>query len=207
MSGGNVQTGEPPSAGLFLQRFGSEQLQRAGQRGTERLRLEVHPAARPIQQPPAALDLLLQIFLPFACRFELLVGAALLLLVQVGGFDLSCKALRVPVTDAAAQSALDVVVDHLGEAAEFALDGLRLADQHFQHAILGALREHEVVAADLRGRLQLAVDAPVALLDAAGVPGQVEVEQVGAVRLEVQSLAGGVGGDQDAQRIVRRVPR
>ena len=64
--------------------------------------------------------------------------------------------------------------------------------------VLGALREHEVVAADLRCRLQLAVDAPVALLDPAGVPRQVEVEQVGAVCLEVQPLASGVGGDQDA---------
>ena len=61
------------------------------------------------------------------------------------------------------------------------------------------------MAADLGCRLELAVDAAVALLDAAGVPGQVEVEEVGAVRLEVQALARGVGGDQDAQRILGRV--
>ena len=54
------------------------------------------------------------------------------------------------------------------------------------------------MANDLRRGLELAVDAPVALLDAAWVPGQVEVEEIGAVGLEVQPLAGGVGGEQDA---------
>ena len=104
-----------------------------------------------------------------------------------------------------AEPALDVVVDHLREAAELLLDGLGLPDEHLEHAVLDALRQHEVVAADLGGRLELAVDAAVALLDAARVPGQVEVEEVGAVRLEVQALAGGVGGEQDAQRVLGRV--
>ena len=35
------------------------------------------------------------------------------------------------MANVAAQAALHVVVDHLGEAAEFALDGRRLAHQHF----------------------------------------------------------------------------
>ena len=103
------------------------------------------------------------------------------------------------VADAArAEAAFDVVVDHLRQAAQLGLDGLGLADEHLQHAVLGALGQDEVVAAHLGRRLQLAVDAAVALLDAAGVPGQVEVEQVGAVGLEVQPLAGGVGCEQDA---------
>ena len=65
----------------------------------------------------------------------------------------------------------------------------------------------EVVAVDLGVRLELAVDAAVALLHAARVPGHVEVEQVPAVGLEVQALAGGVGGDQDADRVLLRVGR
>ena len=65
--------------------------------------------------------------------------------------------------------------------------------------------KHEVVAAHRRRGLELAVDAPVALLDAARIPGQVEVEEVGAVRLEVESFTGGVGGDQDAQGVSRRI--
>ena len=113
--------------------------------------------------------------------------------------------LGVAVADALAEPALDVVVDHLREAAELPLDRLGLPDEHLEHAVLGPLRQHEVVAAHLVGGLELAVDAAVALLDAAGVPGQVEVEEVGAVGLEVQALARGVGGDQDAQRVLRRV--
>ena len=103
------------------------------------------------------------------------------------------------------EPALDVVVDHLREAAELLLDRLGLPDEHLEHAVLDALGQHEVVAAHLVGRLELAVDAAVALLDAAGVPGQVEMEEVRAVRLEVQALAGGVGGEQDAQRVLRGV--
>ena len=61
------------------------------------------------------------------------------------------------------------------------------------------------MAADLVGRLELAVDAAVALLDPAWVPGQVEVEEVGAVGLEVEAFAGGVGGEQDAQGVLRGV--
>ena len=48
--------------------------------------------------------------------------------------------------------------------------------------------KHEVVAVYLGGRLQLAVDPAVALLDPTGIPWQVEVEQVGAVGLEVKAL-------------------
>ena len=98
-------------------------------------------------------------------------------------FDFVCEALYVPVTDALARTVFDIVVYHLGDAAELALDGLRLPDQHFQHAVLGPLRQREVVTADLRRGVEPAVDAPVALLYPAGLPRQVEVEQVGAVRL------------------------
>jgi HB1, ASXL, restriction endonuclease HTH domain len=55
------------------------------------------------------------------------------------------------------------------------------------------------------GWLELAIDAAVALFDAARVPGQVEMEEVRAMRLEVQALAGRVRGEQDAQRVLRGV--
>ena len=103
------------------------------------------------------------------------------------------------------EAAFDVVVDHLGEAPELALDGLGPLDQHVQNTVLGSLRKHEVVAAHLRRRLQLVVDTSVPLLDASGVPGEVEVEEIGAVGLEVEALAGGVGGDQDAQGVAGQV--
>ena len=124
-------------------------------------------------------------------------GDALAFGVEVCLFDLARQALGVAVADARPQPALDLVVDDLGQAAELALDGLGLADENFEHPVLGALRQDEVVAADLFGRLELAVDAAVALLDAARVPGEIEVEEVGAVGLEVEAFARGVGGEQD----------
>ena len=192
----------------FPQRRGARQLQGAGQGVAERLGRELHPASRAFEQSATSFDLRLQVFLAFAGRFELLGRDALLLPglpVEIRRLDLPREALRVPVADAAAKTPLDVVVDHLGEAAELALDGLGLPHQHFEHAVLFALREHEVVANDLWRGLELAVDAPVALLDPPRVPGQVEVEEVGAVGLEVQPFAGGVGGEQDAQGVARGI--
>ena len=49
--------------------------------------------------------------------------------------------------------------------------------------------QYGAVVADLSQR---------ALFDAARVPGQVEVEQVRAMGLEVQAFAGGVRGQEDA---------
>ena len=40
----------------------------------------------------------------------------------------------------------------------------------FEHAIFGPLGQDEVVATNFFRRLELTVDAPVALLDAAGIP-------------------------------------
>ena len=88
--------------------------------------------------------------------------------------------------------------EHRGGAAELGADALRLLHEHLEYPILGALAVEEVAAEHLAGGLELAVDAAVALVETARVPGQVEVEQIGAVALQVQSLAGGVGGDQDA---------
>ena len=61
------------------------------------------------------------------------------------------------------------------------------------------------MAADALLALELPVDAAVPLLHAAGVPGDVEVEEVGAVVLEVDALAGRVGRDEDAERVVGRL--
>ena len=63
------------------------------------------------------------------------------------------------------------------------------------------------MAVDRCVRLELAVDAAVALFEAAPVPGHVEVEQVPTVSLEVQALAGSVGGDQDTDRLLLRIGR
>ena len=88
---------------------------------------------------------------------------------------------------------LDVIVDDLRETAEFLLDRLGFAHQHFQHAILNALGQDEVMAAHLLGRLQLAIDAAIPLLDPPRIPGQVEMKEVRAVGLEVEPLARSIG--------------
>ena len=107
--------------------------------------------------------------------------------------------------DALGQTALDVVIDDLREAAKLLLDSFRLPDQHLEHPIFDPLREHKIVAVHFRRRLELAVDAAVALLDTARIPGQVEMEEIRTMRLEVQALAGRVGRKQDAQWVLRGV--
>ena len=71
--------------------------------------------------------------------------------------------------------------------------------------VLDALLVEEVVAVDLWLWLQLAVNAAVALLHARGVPRHVEMEQVPAVGLEVQTFTGRIGGDQDADGMFGRL--
>jgi hypothetical protein len=44
----------------------------------------------------------------------------------------------------------------------------------------------------LRGRLQLSIDAAIALLQARGIPGQVDVDQIMTAHLQVDALASSV---------------
>ena len=99
----------------------------------------------------------------------------------------------------------DPLGDHAAGRAELALDDLGLAHQRFEDDVLLALRVLEVAAEDLRRRLQLAVDAAVALLQTRGIPRQVEVHEVEAAGLQVDALARGIGADQDAERLVRGI--
>ncbi len=66
---------------------------------------------------------------------------------------------------------LNVVVENPGKAAKFRFDGLCFSDEHIEHTIFHALGQNKVMAADLVCRLELAVDASIALLDAPGIPG------------------------------------
>src|SRR5262249_21186467 len=166
------------------ERLGAEDLQRARQRVTEGNGFEPGRGPRSFEQSSTALDLGLEVLPPLTGRLKLFLGDALLLGLEVGGLDLAREPLGISVTDALAETALDVVVDHLGETAQLSLDRLGLPDQHLEYPVLRALRQHEVVAAHLGGGLELAVDAAVALLDAPRIPGQVEVKQVRTVRLE-----------------------
>ena len=70
---------------------------------------------------------------------------------EIGAFQLPGETFDVAVTNALlGQTALDVVVDHLGQTAELLLDRLSLAYQDFEHPVLGALGQDEIMAANLR---------------------------------------------------------
>ena len=96
------------------------------------------------------------------------------------------------------------LTDDLSGRAKLLADALGLADERLQDDVLGALLVDEVAAPDLRRRLQLAVDAAVALFEPRRIPGQIDVDEVVAAHLEVDAFARGVGADQDTQRIRRR---
>src|SRR5262249_13719805 len=108
-------------------------------------------------------------------------------------------------TDTAAQHALQTRFDDGGETPELTADDFGLMDEHLQHTVLRPLPVEKVVATDLRLGLELAIDAAVPLLESARVPRHVEVEEVCAVRLEVQPLSRRVGREQNAQRVRIRV--
>ena len=71
------------------------------------------------------------------------------------------------------------------------------------NGFLDALRQDEVVAADLGSGLELAVDPTVALLDPAGIPWQIEVDHHRR-RLEIQALAEHVGGHEERDALGER---
>ncbi len=80
------------------------------------------------------------------------------------------------------------------------LDLPHLAQQHVEHdAVDGVVGAVEQTRLDLGRHLPKAVDAPLALLQPVGVPGQVVVQHGGEVLLQVDAFAQTVGGDQHAQ--------
>ena len=96
---------------------------------------------------------------------------------------------------------LDALGDDVANAAEV-LPHLRdLLDGQAQHVAVAVVLVVEVQAPHLLRGLPMPVDAAVALLHPHGVPGDLVVDEVAAVRLEVEPLAGGIGGEQDAHRV------
>ena len=84
-------------------------------------------------------------------------------------------------------------------------DHFGLAHERIEHNVGFALLVAEVAAEDLLGRLQLAVDAAVALLQARRIPRQIEMNEIGAVGLQVDAFARRIGADEDAQRLLVRI--
>ena len=108
--------------------------------------------------------------------------------------------LRIAQTFAGKQIG-ELIRQHLSRGTQLPMDRLGLLDETLEHSVLGALAIYEIAAPHLRRWLQLTIDAAVALLKLCGIPGQVDVDQVMAARLEVDALARSIRADQDAQRI------
>ncbi len=196
--GKNVAGGLARSGRGLAQRLGPQQVKRAAERVTELGFVEADPAARIVDAVAKGLDLAAQPGLTLTggvLQFGLAGGAFLRVLLQP--FNGGGVGIGVGAADAGAQSLLN----DLGEAAQFEPDGLGLADKRAQHAIFGALRIDEIMAEDLAVGLELAIYAAIALLQPGWIPRQIKMNEVPAVGLEIESLAGSVGGNEDAEGI------
>src|SRR4051794_41308938 len=70
---------------------------------------------------------------------------------------------------------------------------------------LPPLGADEVMDQYLAGGLAVTIDAAVALLEAVGVPRNLRVDEAMAALLQGDALRGGIGGQQDPDRIQGRI--
>ena len=201
MPGGGARWECPHWPARFVSAFGerlsAEQFERTGQRVAERRGLEPGPSTRGIKQAPATLDLRLQVFLALTRCLELFIGDAFLLGVERRLLYLARQLLGVAMPDTLSQTVLDVIVDDFREASELSLYSFSFLNQNLEHSIFDPLRKYEIVAVHFRSWLKFTVNTPVALLDAVWIPGQIEMKQIRAMRLEVQAFPGRIGREQD----------
>jgi hypothetical protein len=144
------------------------------------------------------------------------LGAQLALEAQHGAGLVAAAGAEVGVeADTASEHGfLDLAGDDVAGVAEILADLIDLAgDVHEKLEIAlelagqeartvrasGIALADEVVDVHAGGALAVAVDAAGALLHAAGVPGDLVVDEAGAVVLEVDALGRGVGGEEDAR--------
>ena len=181
--------------------LGAHQRQGTGNRGPEMDLVQANIFLRGLEERTEAINLGAQRGLPLAGRFQLVVDRATLCGIEISGGDGTHQPLNLRAADAGAECSGKLGVDHLRQAAKFPLDRFGLPHQCLEDAIFGTLRVDKVVTVHLRFGLELAINAAVALLQTVGIPGHVKVEQVPAVRLQVQPFAGRVGGNENADRV------
>ena len=196
--------GKPSGPGALGQVLVERELQRRPDHVLDGLRGEVEVAAAFLQRLGEALQVAGEVTGdPELGAADL--GAALDL--DVGG---------LPVGALAEHLLLDLGGDDVAGAAEVLADVSRSSSRRCRGSAARRRGRHggsawrrdrsqpcgdEVVDVHLGGGLAVTVDAAVALLQAIRVPGDLPVQQPVAVVLQVDALAGGVGREQDAQRV------
>jgi hypothetical protein len=128
-------------------------------------------------------DLAAEVVLALTDDFKLLLADFAAFGIEGFCVDASFQSSGVGLANAGAEIHGQAAFQHLREAAEFFADGFRLPNEGAKHAVLGTLGINEVVAIDHRRRLELSVDTAVSLLQTAGIPRHIEVEEVMAVSL------------------------
>ena len=124
------------------------------------------------------------------------------------GFLLDClreRGRRTTIDAALCEAISNPLLDHLPRGAELPLNHFAFAHQGLEHDVGLALIVKEVTAEHLLGRLELAIDAAVTLLKTGRVPGQIEMDEVRAIGLKIDTFARGVGADEDAEQLLRRI--
>ena len=191
---------------MRLERLGADEFKGRGNGRAEMcLRRSPMTFSESVQQSSQGVNLLAERLLPFAGRFEFLFDG----LPMFGGSRSAASISRSKLidgvsADAALQRFGQPGIDDMGEAAEFPLDGLGFAYQDSKNAVFGPLPVDEVMAEDIVMRLKFAVDAAVPLFHAAGIPRDIEVKQIPAVGLKVETFTSGVSRNEDADGMLAR---
>src|SRR6516225_6692688 len=161
--------------------------------------IQSDPFFRFLEAVSDCVNLLSKTFLTFSSDLQLFIHGRLLQSVKRCCFDLSFDLHRARPDDAALESFCQSVFDDLSEAAKFTPDRVGLIYQSSQHSVLRPLRVNKIVTVHGLRRLELAINAAVALFESARIPWDIEVKEVVTMRLKIQSLTCSVRCQKDAQ--------
>lgn len=99
------------------------------------------------------------------------------------------------------EAALEGGIEEGADGAEVGADAFDLGKDFGEELEVGVVFAGEMEDVDVAG-LAVAIETSVALVEAGGVPGDVEMEQEAGGLLEVLAFGGGVGGDENANGVV-----
>src|SRR5262245_20780912 len=189
--------------------FASEVPARAKAAPTTRCRSSARTPTRSARVLERVLQLLLFFEQPFVARFLLVIHFRASAGEPFGvGLVFNCfgECFRLAAVDAVCCKSIgDALLYDLTGGTELFPDYLGLAYQRLVHDVGLALLVAKIAAEHLLGRLKLAVDAAVALLEPRWIARQIEMDEIRAISLQGDAFPGGIGADQDAQRLLLRI--